>query len=44
MIVILGAGVSGISASYHLNQKNIQNIIFEKDDDWGGLCGNFELD
>ncbi|WP_096022076.1 protoporphyrinogen/coproporphyrinogen oxidase [Campylobacter lanienae] len=44
MIVILGAGISGISASYHLNQKNIQNIIFEKDDDWGGLCGNFELD
>lgn len=44
MTVILGAGISGISASYHLNQKDIDNIIFEKDDDWGGLCGNFEID
>lgn len=44
MTVILGAGISGISASYHLNQKGIKNIIFEKDDDWGGLCGNFEID
>ncbi len=44
MTIILGAGISGISASYHLNQKGIENIIFEKDDDWGGLCGNFEID
>lgn len=43
MTIILGAGISGISASYHLNQKDIENIIFEKDDDWGGLCGNFEI-
>jgi protoporphyrinogen oxidase len=44
MIVILGSGISGISASYHLNKKAIENIIFEKDSDWGGLCGNFEID
>lgn len=44
MTVILGAGISGISASYHLNQKGIENIVFEKDDEWGGLCGNFEID
>ncbi|QKF81096.1 protoporphyrinogen/coproporphyrinogen oxidase [Halarcobacter ebronensis] len=44
MTVILGAGISGISASYHLNQKGIENIVFEKDDDWGGLCGNFGID
>jgi protoporphyrinogen oxidase len=43
MIIILGAGISGISASYHLNQKGIENIIFEKDNDWGGLCGNFKI-
>lgn len=43
MTIILGAGISGISASYHLNQKGIENIVFEKDDDWGGLCGNFEI-
>lgn len=44
MTVILGAGISGISASYHLSKKDIQNIIFEQDNDWGGLCGNFEID
>ncbi|MFY4808210.1 protoporphyrinogen/coproporphyrinogen oxidase [Aliarcobacter butzleri] len=44
MRIILGAGISGISASYHLNQKDIENIVFEKDDDWGGLCGNFEIE
>ncbi len=43
MTIILGAGISGISCSYHLNQKGIENIIFEKDKDWGGLCGNFEI-
>ncbi|CUU70718.1 nucleotidyl-sugar pyranose mutase [Campylobacter hyointestinalis subsp. hyointestinalis] len=44
MTVILGAGISDISASYHLGKKGIQNIIFEQDNDWGGLCGNFEID
>jgi len=44
MIIVLGAGISGISASYHLTQKGIENIVFEKDDDWGGLCGNFEIE
>lgn len=44
MTIILGAGISGISASYHLRQKKIENVIFEKDDNWGGLCGNFEID
>lgn len=44
MTVILGAGISGISASYHLNQKAIENIVFEKDNDWGGLCGNFMIE
>jgi protoporphyrinogen oxidase len=44
MTIVLGAGISGISASYHLTQKDIENIVFEKDDDWGGLCGNFEIE
>lgn len=43
MTIVLGAGISGISCSYHLTQKGIENIVFEKDDDWGGLCGNFEI-
>lgn len=42
--VILGAGVAGISAAYHLKQKGESSVIFEKDNDWGGLCGFFEID
>lgn len=41
--IVLGAGIAGISASYHLKQKGINSIIFEKDSDWGGLCGFFEI-
>lgn len=43
MIAILGAGISGISAAYHLKERGIDSVIFEKDSDWGGLCGNFEF-
>lgn len=42
--VILGAGIAGISAAYHLKQKGANSVIFEKDNDWGGLCGFFEID
>ena len=42
--VILGAGIAGISAAYHLKQKGKSSVIFEKDSDWGGLCGFFEID
>lgn len=42
--VILGAGIAGISAAYHLKQKGENSVIFEKDNDWGGLCGFFEID
>jgi len=43
MIVIIGAGIAGISAAYHLNLKGKKSIIFEKDNSWGGLCNNFEI-
>lgn len=42
-VVILGSGIAGISAGYHLKQKGIKNIIYEKDNDWGGLCGYFTI-
>ena len=42
--MILGAGIAGISAAYHLKQKGESSVIFEKDNDWGGLCGFFEID
>lgn len=43
MIAIIGAGIAGISAAYHLNLKGKKSIIFEKDNSWGGLCDNFEI-
>ena len=42
--VILGAGIAGISAGYHWKKAGIPCVIYEKDGDWGGLCGNFSLD
>jgi protoporphyrinogen oxidase len=42
-VVILGAGISGLSAAYHLQRKGIQSIVFEKDSEWGGLCGCFTV-
>ena len=43
-IIIIGSGISGISAGYHLKKNNEQVIIYEKDNDWGGLCANFTID
>lgn len=43
-IVILGSGIAGISAGYHLAKKGLKSVIFEKNDDWGGLCANFSID
>ena len=42
--IILGSGIAGISAGYHLEQKGENVVIYEKDNDWGGLCGNFTID
>ncbi len=42
--VILGAGIAGLGASYALHQRGEKSVIFEKDDTYGGLCGNFTID
>lgn len=42
--VILGSGIAGISAGYHLEKAGESVVIYEKDNDWGGLCGNFTID
>ena len=42
--VILGSGIAGLSAAYHLKKQGIASVIYEKDNDWGGLCGNFTID
>lgn len=44
-IVIIGAGLTGISAAYHLEQKGFYDYsIFEKDSTIGGLCGTIFQD
>jgi len=43
-IVILGSGIAGLSAGFCLSQNNITSKIYEKNNDWGGLCGNFSID
>ena len=42
MIVILGAGMAGLSAAYHLKEKAYQ--IFEKEAEVGGLCRSVTKD
>lgn len=42
-ICILGAGFAGIGAGYAAKSKGKHAIIFEKDAQWGGLCGNFSV-
>lgn len=42
--IILGAGISGISAAYELKNNNTESIIFEKNSSWGGLLDNFLID
>ena len=43
-IVILGAGIAGISAAFHLKKAGIESVIYEQDDDYGGLCKSFQID
>lgn len=43
-ILILGAGISGLGAAYSYKQKGDSPIILEKDETYGGLCGNFVID
>lgn len=42
--IVLGSGIAGISAGYHLKKKGEEVVIYEKDNDWGGLCANFTID
>ena len=43
-LAIIGAGFAGIAAGYAAKEKNLNAIIFESDETWGGLCGNFTVD
>ena len=37
-IVVLGAGLAGLSAAWHLQKKRIECFVFEKEPAVGGLC------
>lgn len=37
-VVILGAGLAGLSAAWHLQKKKIECFVFEKEPAVGGLC------
>ena len=41
--VILGSGIAGISAGYHLVKNGEKPVIYERNGDWGGLCANFTI-
>ena len=43
-ILILGAGLAGLSLAYFLKGKNIESVVFEKSDVCGGLCKSIEKD
>lgn len=42
-VIIIGAGISGLGASWTLLKEGIQTIILEKDETYGGLAGNFTI-
>jgi len=37
-ILILGAGLTGLSVAWHLQRKGLDCQIFEKEFEVGGLC------
>ncbi|MCM8782045.1 MAG: FAD-dependent oxidoreductase [Candidatus Omnitrophica bacterium] len=37
-VIILGAGLAGLSAAWHLKKRGIEYLVFEKEGNIGGLC------
>lgn len=42
-IVILGGGLTGLTAAHYLVQKGEEVVVIEKGERWGGLAGGFKL-
>lgn len=42
-IIILGSGIAGLGAAYKLKHEGLHPVLLEKDDTYGGLCGNFVI-
>lgn len=43
-VIILGAGIAGLSASNYLKDSGIESTVYEKNATWGGLCNSFVID
>ncbi len=43
-IVVLGGGVSGISAAWHAGRKGREAVVYEAKERWGGLLDCFMVD
>jgi len=43
-VLILGAGLAGLSAAWHLQKKGLNCLVFEKEREVGGLCRSKEID
>lgn len=43
-VVIIGAGLTGLSAAYHAGKKGIDYQLFEKNSKVGGLCSSKNVD
>jgi len=41
-ITIIGAGIAGLTAGYHLSQKGMKVTVVEKEDRPGGLARSFQ--
>jgi protoporphyrinogen oxidase len=42
-VVILGAGLTGLSAAWHLQKNGAETLVFEKEPEAGGLCRSKKL-
>jgi protoporphyrinogen oxidase len=43
-VLILGGGLSGLSAAHFLSQRNFNIILLEQDKDLGGLASSYSID
>ena len=43
-VIILGAGISGLSAGYHLKKYGFEVLLYEKEEKVGGLCKSKRYD
>ncbi|MDD5748981.1 MAG: NAD(P)-binding protein, partial [Actinomycetota bacterium] len=43
-VIVIGAGIGGLSAASILSQKGVEVLLIEQSDKPGGLCSSFKMD